>query len=341
MRRPCLKRLPVLAVACALLVFAGCAGKAHTLKVGATQFESSSLTAIDSIDNLMKAEIAAPPRSEAEASQEFVDLILGSKSELTEDHIKLALDPNSVDLSSDVVVRREKLLSTLRSHYTTFARIFDRIEEGSFFASDKVSKAKVPAEKLTAQLVYFAHSITNNPPQFTQRRSNLMLEIKVLHGDQIQGLSEDKKRRLLAPYGLPPDREITEADKRRALALWRERWLALLKEEDTLMSETVAQCLKASIIGVSIQKHIDAYNKLSLQDISEGISFALTTAGALTGEDFSDLQVKTNDLINTINNDPAWKTAVDEALSLLNNLKATGETDSAPQSSAAPETETP
>jgi hypothetical protein len=270
----------------------------------------------------MKAEIAAPARTEAEESQEFVDLIMGSQSEITEEHIKVALDPDRVDLSTEVATKRMEFLNGLRLQYTAFARVFDRIEEGSFFAREKVSKAKEPAEKLTAQLVYFANHIADHPPQFTQRRSNLILEIRVLHGDPVKDLAEDKKRRLLAPYGLPPDRELTVADKRRSLALWRERWLTLIREEETLRRDTVAQCLKASIIGVQIQRQIVEYDKLSLEDISEALSLALSTAGALSGEDFSDLQVKTNDVINTINNDPAWSAAVKEALKLVDEARA-------------------
>jgi hypothetical protein len=305
------------------MVLAGCAGKAQTLKVGATQFEANSLAAIDSIDKLMKAEIAAPSRNEAEASQEFVDLILGSQSEITDASIQIALDPDRVDLSPEVATKRTELLNSLRAQYTHFARVFDRIEEGSFFARDKISEAKEPAEKLTAQLAYFANSITDHPPEFTQRRSNLLLEIRVLHGDPVKDLFKDKKRRLLAPYGLPPDRVLTLEDKRRALVLWRERWLTLLREEKTLERNTVAQCLKASIIGVQIQKQIVEYNQLSLEDISEAMSLALSTAGALTGEDLSELQMKTNDVINTISNDEAWRAVVTEALNLVNEARAT------------------
>lgn len=322
MTRPGLQRLIAVTLACTLTMLAGCAGKAQTLKVGAAQFEADSLAAIDSIDRLMKAEIAPPPRGEAEASEEFVDLILGSEGEITDLHIKIALNPDEVDLAPEVTARRAEFLSRVRAQYTTFASIFDRIEEGGFFARDKVPEANEPLQKLIAQLVSFANSIAAHPPEFTQRRSNLLLEIRVLHGDPVADLSADKKRRLLAPYGLPADRQLTVAEKRRALALWRERWLTLRGEEHDLERETIAQCLKASVIGVQLQKQIADYDKLSLEDISEAMSLALSTAGALTGEDLSKLQVKTNEVISTIENDPAWSALVAESLKRVNEARS-------------------
>ena len=96
--------------------------------------------------------------------------------------------------------------------------------------------------------------------------------------------------------------------------------------EKDLERETIAQCLKASVIGVQIQKQIVDYDKLSLEDISEAMSLALSTAGALTGEDLSKLQVKTNEVIYTIENDPAWSALVAESLKRVNEARSNSTT---------------
>ena len=119
-------------------------------------FEADSLAAVDSIDRLVKAEIAPPPRGEAEASEEFVDLILGSSAQITDLHIKIALNPYETDLSQEVTASRAKFLNSVRTQYTTFASVFDRIEEaasnldsmpsrGRYHPSSSASKSVITA----------------------------------------------------------------------------------------------------------------------------------------------------------------------------------------------------
>lgn len=305
-----------------LASLAGCAGKAQTLMLATSQFEAESLAAIDRVQRAIEAEVAPPARSDAEAQQEFVGLIMGFTGAIDEGAIELALDPDAIDLTAAVDKRRADMIQRLRVQYASFARVFDRLDQGSFFARNDVGKAAPFAEKLTAQMVGFAESFAARPIQFTQSRNQLVLDLQLLRGgDAATPTTDEKRRRRLALYGLAANGGVSDAELARSIAVWRDRWLQLLRDENNLTRETVAQCLKAAMLGSEVRTQIVNYNQLSIKDISEAMSLAVGVAGTVTGEDLSDLEARIGEVKSAIESDPGWSALATTFLDELNKAR--------------------
>ncbi len=275
----------------------GCAGKAKTLRVAAAQFKVESGSALDAIDEMHKKEVAPPERTPAAVAAEFVDNASQSERAVTPDRIKLWANPNVVELNKETEKAWSEFISNLRLQYTTFAQIFDEIEQASFTGKKIVKKAAPYIQKLTAQLIYFADSIQQNPPQLFQRRTVLMTELQT-----IKNGSDD------------------EADKRSKMAEWYDQWLALGADEKEIERATVEQCLKAALIGKEILKQTHNYNKLSLNDVTEALATVLGVAGAVTGRDFSQVQSQVDGIVMEINNDPVWEEVLKLASGEVNKV---------------------
>jgi hypothetical protein len=65
------------------------------------------------------------------------------------------------------------------------------------------------------------------------------------------------------------------------------------------------------------------YEKLSLDDISEGLSIAFKLAAGIPGLDLSGLKAETDNLITMINEDESLKKLFDTALSEINSARET------------------
>ncbi len=273
----------------------GCAGKARTLRVAAAQFKVESISAVNAIDEMRKKEVAPPEKTPAEAAAVFENNALDSKSPVTLERIKLWEDPNAVELNPETKKAWSEFIDNMRLQYTTFAGIFDEIQEASFTGGKIVKKGAPYIEKLTAQLLYFAQSIQRNPPILLQKRSALMAELQTIK-----------------------DNDAGEIDKRRELSAWRDRWLALDVEERAIERETAEQCLKAALIGKEIQTQILNYDKLSLNDITEGLAAVIGVAGAVSGRDLSHIQSQVDGVVAEIDKDPVWKEASVLALAEVN-----------------------
>lgn len=281
------------------ILLAACAGKAQSLRTGSTQFEIESLAAIDAIDEMRRLEIAPNAMSSAEQIDEFVTNALTSNNPANQDRIELWMNSNVVSIST-VDPDWTEFLGELRGQYAAFAGMFDQLENASFFARNKVPEATPYVRKLTAQLLQFANVININPPRLLQRRSALIVDLDTIRNDA----------------------QLDEAAKRTQISRWHDRWLSLVADEEELRRRVVEQCIKAAIIGREIERQIVNYNKLSLGDISEGIRTSLQLAGDISGQDFSDLQSRTDAFLAEIQNDPDWKRLADAALTEVNGALA-------------------
>jgi hypothetical protein len=190
-------------------------------------------------------------------------------------------------------------LQEMNDQYTSFSKIFDDIEQASFAGKDSVQKAAPHIKVLTAQLVFFADQVARHPPQLLQRRSALITKLNDIK-----------------------TAEVSLGEKRRRIAEWRDRWLSLLAEEDQLARQTIEQCLKAAAIGRGVSRQIEAYNDLSLDDISDGLNRLLATASAFSGQDLSGLQADVKRVAADIKADPTWARATDVAIRKVNDALA-------------------
>ena len=282
------------------VVLAGCSGKAQALKVAATQYEVESLAAINAIEELGRKEIEPPPQTDAAATKSFVDNVISSTKTLNSDAVERALSSPAPKINPAALNARTDLLNETRQQYTSFARIFDDIEAGSFFAREDVSKAGPYVEKLTVQLVYLARRTNDHPGKWLVRRGVLLADLNAIK------------------MGKEPYKDRTDEQKRQLVAEWRDKWIAVQMEEEEYTRRAVEQCLKAATIGMTIKRQIDDYAKLSVQDIGEALDQGLVLAGSFSGRDLSSLQADTKNVIATIESDPAWSAVAKKVLEATN-----------------------
>jgi hypothetical protein len=287
-------------ILCICLSLFGCAGKARTLRLGVTQFEVESIAAVDAIDEMRKKEIAPEERSPVESTNSFVDNVLNSKRSAGP-RIEKWLNPYKPTPNPITEKEWVELIQNLKEQYLTFTRIFDEIERARFTGRAVVKESVPYIEKLVAQLAYFADAINKNPPQLLNRRSALIAEL-------------ERMRKAIGDT----DPEKVPMETRNRIGEWREKWLMLMAEEKELNRKTTEQCLKAVTIGLGVREQMVAYNQVSLEDISEALSKAFSLAGAITGEDFSALQTRTEWVVEEINNDPVWSSATKQLLNEIN-----------------------
>lgn len=295
----------LLLVAFSYLFLMGCTPeKARAVRTAAIQFKTEALAAIEAINVMMNRELESPPRTESAATEEFVTNILEleADTELTSEIIDAALDPYKITLDSELARRREHFNNDLMLQYTSFAAVFKDLEKGSILAKDAVKKSAIYAEKLTIQMAAFAKSITDHPPTLLQYRTTIIDEIDIVRLDS--SLSIDEKRKRLVEL--------------------KEQWEATKAQEMDLQRGVVEKCLKASIIGMQVRRLIDTYDKISLDDLNSIISSVLEEAGDLTGKDFSQLKLKSEEVFAAIEKDPIWSDLAQGILKKTNNLIQSG-----------------
>jgi hypothetical protein len=293
-----------------------CAGKARTLHLGVTQFKVESIAAVDAIDEMRKKEIAPEERNPVESTNSFVDNVLKSKRSAV-GRVERWIDPFKPKPNPETEKEWAELIQNLKEQYLTFARIFDEIQRASFTGRAVVEESVPHIEKLVTQLAYFADAINQNPPQLLNRRSALIADLEKIRKTIGNTAAED-----------------VPMETRNKIAEWREKWLMLMAAENELNRKTTEQCLKAVTIGLEVRKQMIAYNQVSLQDISEALSMAFSLAGAITGEDLSTLQARTEWVIEEINSDPVWSSATKQLVKEISGKINSRSKDTQPKAAA-------
>lgn len=283
--------LLLVSLVCMLGLLAGCASKAKSIQVGAAEFQSQSLAAIDKIDALRQKEITPEPLSPSEASETFVKFVLGSSGSLKLADLNIMLDPLG-DLPAQSEQEWQKFLQRLRSQYSEFAVIFTRLDAGSLFAVPKVDDAVPILDKLVAQLIAFAKITSDNPPVFIRDRAAITVALEDVRDDT----------------------SLSDATRREKIINLERRLRDLKAAEEAMTRETVEQTLKAAKLGQSLRLLLIDYDKLSVDDISEALAQAFQLAGTIPGLDLSGLQARVDLVLADVSNDPDMKKLVDEAL---------------------------
>jgi len=159
-----------------------------------------------------------------------------------------------------------------------------------------VEKSKSITEKLTIQMSAFAKSISDHPPIRLQYRSKIIADIEKVHEGN---LSSDVKRSNYIRL--------------------KEEWENNKNYEQMLQHETVKKCLQAAQLGMEVRRLIDKYSKLSLEDLNYIVSAILDEAGNISGKDFGELKLKSNEVFEEIKQDPIWNNMAETVLSEINN----------------------
>jgi hypothetical protein len=282
--------------------------KAKALRVGAVQFKSESLGCIVAIDTMRQKELEAPARTAEEAHNDFVNNILGlndvhdeaieEDDDLSiEEEIELARYPNAFHLDPGVEEKWATFVSDMNNQYSSFAAIYENLEQGSFLAAEPVENSAEYADKLTLQMAAFANSIEKAPPELIQYRADIAFQLIELKQEVADGASDENLEQIKTKAGELLDRlEKVEL------------------QEQELRDTTVSQCLKAAVLGQELRPLIDSYDQLNLDDINLIISGILDTVGSINGLDYSALKQKTTALIVKLQEDEVLKPFAEKIL---------------------------
>lgn len=283
------KRLHSVFLALATLTFlsAGCAQKAKTIQAGAAQFEVESIAAIERIDELRLKELQVPPRTADDVSKKVVDLILDPQNadkSIDRKMLKLLADP-FLTKSLEGEEEWQSFLHELRLQYTTFATTFAVLDRGSFFAAPAVKKTVPILDKLVAQMAAFGQSIMEHPAEFVRERAIIAAEWEVTRDDA----------------------DLSDALKRERILGIQRRFQGVVEAEALVTRAAWEQCLKAATVGMKLRKLLIDYDKLTADDIAEGLSAAFKSASLIPGLDLAGLEAATNSLVDMISKDADLK----------------------------------
>ena len=248
---------------------------------------------------MRRKETEATPLSPEKASAFFVKGVKNATAPITLGALRLLINPlNAEPLKSEA--QWQAFLQKMRQQYATFAATFASLDKGSWFAAADV-KATIPIlDKLSAQMAAFARSIKDHPAEFIRERATIAAEMEQV--------------RETKPFTEVTDLKLLELEK---------RLRAIAAAEEQITRDTIEQALKAATLGTELRKLLVNYDKLSLDDIAEGLSIAFKLAAGFPGLDLSKVQAKTDDLIAQIQGDESLRRLFDTALSEINSARIT------------------
>jgi hypothetical protein len=276
--------------------------KAKALRIGAVQFKSESLACIVAIDTMRQKELEAPARTSEAAKNDFINNILISDKPLIDDEeIEFARNTNTVHLAPEVEEKWTNFISDMNTQYSSFAAIYDNLEQGSFLAAESVENSAEYADKLTLQMAAFANSIEKAPPELLQYRTDIAAQLTQLKGDYQKEVERGASDASLQPFRVRAGELL-------------DQWEEVELQEQELRDTTVSQCLKAAVLGQELRPLIDSYDQLNLDDINLIISGILDTVSSINGLDYSALKQKTTVLIVKLQEDEVLKPFAEKIL---------------------------
>jgi hypothetical protein len=304
------------------VTLSGCTSeKARSLRLAAVQFKNESLAAIEAIEAMHQRELAPPARSPAQVRSEFINNILEANSEISEQDVELAINPDAPTLDSTTQEPWQVFINKMNAQYEALAAIYDEVEGGSLLASKAVQKSAEHAKNLTLQMAAFATVIDKHPPMLIQERIIVVADLDTLRQEYQQKKQTGESNENLQPL----------RDKAGELL---DKWQQIAINEQKLRDTTVAQCLKAAVLGKDLTQLIERYDKLDLDDLNSIIARVLDTAAAITGRDYASLKTKAANIFTEIRNDEIWSKAANTVLKEVSKTVAGRNSDLTSKSSA-------
>ena len=294
--KTCRLLVPIFLVGVSFILGA-CTQKAKIIQAGAAQFEAQSFAAIEKIDELRMKETKATPLPREKASKFFVNAVKKSNDPITLKTLRILLEPLKTVIPKSEA-QWQAFLFKMRQQYSSFSSTFASLDKGSLLAASDVKETIPILDKLIAQMAAFASSIKDKPAEFIRERVAIAAEMEEVR--------ENK------PFTEITDLKLLELERR-----LRE----IAAAEGQITRETIVQALQAVRLGTDLRKLLVNYDKLSLDDIAEGLSIAFRLVAGIRGLDVSGLKAQTDELITNINKDEDLKTFFDIALSEINKAR--------------------
>lgn len=284
--------------------------KARSLRLAAVQFKAESLAAINAIAQMHQRELTPPPLAQADIRSNAINNILASeKPLLLPEDLDFLINPDTPQIDPKAQEAWQAFINKMNSQYEALAAIYDEVEGGSLLATKAVEKSAEHAKNLTLQMAAFATVIDKHPPLLIQDRIIIIADLDTLREEYQQkknnGESDEELQLLRARAG-----ELLD------------QWQQIAIDEQKLKETTVAQCLKAAVLGKNLTQLSERYNKLDLNDLNSIIARILDTAATITGRDYASLKIKATNVFAEIQNDPIWNKAANTVLEEVNKATA-------------------
>lgn len=287
--------------------------KARAIQGAAVQFRAESLAAISALDEMHRQELAPPPRSPAEIRREFISNILGSSRDADAELVELAIDP----YQPPAYPAWDDFILEVKGQYINFAAIFDKLDSGALVSQQEVRQSAEYAQKLTVQMALFADALSKNPPVLYRQRNVIVKKLRD-HQRQYRALQTQIRNDYgtvdAAPGSLRDRLRDIENQVGEMLGVWQQ----VREQEQRLLDTTLAQCLKAAVLGKELGQLIAQYDQLDLSRINILVPRILNAAATITGRDYGTLQVRATGLISEIRRDPLWSKVTSELTDRVN-----------------------
>jgi hypothetical protein len=289
--------------------------KARALQGAAAQFKNESLLAINAIDTMRQKELEPPERSTTDVRQGFISRILNSSVDLNSNVLDLALDP----YKPPKVPKWDEFIVDLRGQYEGFANIFDKLDGGRQIDRKEVKQSAEYAKVLTVQMALLADAITKNPPRLNQYRAAVIVRLKKLRQDY-----QTVQNKIKNGTGNETLQQLNQrkSDIENQTGEAMSNWLQIKQDEKKLLETTVAQCMKAVIMGKELLEVANRYDDLDLNQLNAAIPRILTAASAFTGRDYSSIAAKASQIASDIRADPLWSDVTRRLVDRVNNASA-------------------
>jgi hypothetical protein len=286
--------------------------KARALQGAAIQFKNESLLAINAIDVMRQKELEPPERSPTEVRQSFITRILNSKVDLSSTVLDLAIDP----YQPPKVAKWDEFITDLRGQYEGFASIFEKLDGGRQVDISEVKKSAEYAKVLTVQMALLADAINKNPPRLNQYRAALIVKLKKLRQEY-----QTVQTKIRTGTGSETLQQLTQrrSEIENQTGESMAEWQQIKQEEKKLLEVTLAQCMKAVIMGKELIEVANRYDDLDLNQLNAAIPRILTAASAFTGRDYSAISAKASQVATDIRTDPFWSTVTSRLVDRVNS----------------------
>jgi hypothetical protein len=288
--------------------------KARAIQGAAVQFRAESLAAIDALDDMHRQELTLPARSPAEIRREFISNILGSARDADAELVELAIDP----YQPPAYPAWDEFILDLKGQYTNFAAIFDKIDSGALVSKEEVKQSVEYGQKLTVQMVLFADALSKNPPVLYRQRNVIVKKLRDQQRQyrKLQAQVRDEYGTVEAAPGSLRDRlRDIENQVGELLGTWQQ----VREQEQKLLDTTLAQCLKAAVLGKELGQLMAQYDQLDLSRINVLVPRILNVAATITGRDYGVLRVRATGLLADIRRDPLWSQVTRDLVDRVNS----------------------
>ncbi|MGY9057971.1 MAG: hypothetical protein ACKVGZ_20670 [Alphaproteobacteria bacterium] len=147
-------------------------------------------------------------------------------------------------------------------------------------------------DPLVGQIAAFAKSLSAQPVKFLRERADASVRIELTRDDTA----------------------LSPAQKRLKLGDFHDELLAMTKEEGAINKAAIAQCLTTAVAGKNLRQLLVDYDKLSIDDVADGVTQAFALVQGILGLNTQQLQGKATALFDELDANPALKGFVSQSL---------------------------